>query len=247
MSRSGSASTTRRALGFLASPRRHSYFAVLAGALLAGCAKPASVVPSGGFSPATRQDLLAAAAGTAPRQREIVRLTWRSDDGQLQLSGSGAARIAPPDSLRADISASLGIGRATVILTGDQVQAQPPNLVDRVLPDRFALWAVLGVMRAPAGEWSNTERLEDGARSVWRVTDAAGRITIFELSNGVLATVTRTEGGQTTSQLHLTRDANGLVRQASLTDFKHSMRLNVDITGREASEPFAPETWQLRP
>ena len=247
MSPSGSASITRRRLGFLASPRRHSYFAALAGALLAGCGpKPAGVAPAGAFSPATRQQLLWAAAQTAPKQYEIVRLSWRSDDGQLQLSGGGAARIAPPDSLRADISASLGIGRATVILTGDSVQAQPPNLVDRVLPDRFALWAVLGVMRAPAGEW-NTERLEDGARTVWRVTDAAGRITMFELSNGALATVTRTEGGQTTSQLRLTRDANGLVRQASLTDYRHSMRLNVDITGREPSAAFAPDTWQLRP
>jgi len=199
-----------------------------------------------GFQPASRQAFAEAVARTAPGRYEIVRLSWRSDDGQLQLSGSGAARLAPPDSLRADIAASLGIGRATVILTGDAVVAQPPAIVDRVLPDRFALWACLGVMRAPAGA-TTVEFLEDGARSVWRVTDSSGRLTIFELASGALAMVSRIEGDQTTSQLRLTRDAAGLVRQASLTDFRRSLRLEIEITGREPSGPFAPDTWQLRP
>jgi len=59
--------------------------------------------------------------------------------------------------------------------------------------------------------------------------------------------VSRIEGDQTTSQLRLTRDAAGLVRQASLTDFRRSLRLEIEITGREPSGPFAPDTWQLRP
>ena len=109
----------------------------------------------------------------------------------------------------------------------------------------FALWVTLGVMRAPA-DLATVERLDEGQRSLWRVTDARGRLTIFELADGVLVTVSRSEGGRTTSQLRLTRDPNGAVRKASLTDFARSLRLDVDITGREPSEPFVRETWQLR-
>lgn len=214
--------------------------------MAAGCKpKPTELAPSAGFTASTAEAFAAAARSTAPERHEIVRFSWRSDDGQLQLSGSGAARIAPPDSLRADISAALGIGRATVLMMGDSVVAQPAGLVDRVLPDRFALWVTLGVMRGPS-DLTTVERLEEGQRAVWRVTDARNRITVFELTDGALVTVSRSEGGRTTSQLRLTRDPNGAVRKASLTDFARSLRLEVDVTGREPSQPFARDTWQLR-
>ena len=203
------------------------------------------MAPAGGFTAATPQAFAAASRSTAPERHEVVRFSWRSDDGQLQLSGSGAARIAPPDSLRADISAAMGIGRATVIMMGDSVVAQPPAMVDRVLPDRFALWVILGVMRAPS-DLVTVQRLDEGSRSLWRVTDARSRVTVFELVDGALVTVSRSEGGRTTSQLRLQRDPNGAVRKASLTDFARSLRLDIDITGREPSEAFARETWQLR-
>jgi hypothetical protein len=58
--------------------------------------------------------------------------------------------------------------------------------------------------------------------------------------------VSREEGGRTTSQMRLTRD-NGEVKHASLTDFGRSLRLEIEITGREQSEAFPPETWRLRP
>jgi hypothetical protein len=204
-----------------------------------------AVAPSTGFLPSTAEALAEAALRTVPAQRQIVRLTWRSDDGRMQLGGSGAARIAPPDSLRADIAASLGLGRATMILTGDQAESQPAAVVDQVLPDRFALWAALGIMRAPSGAVT-VERLEAGARTVWRVTDGAGKITIFELASGALVSVSREQGGRTTSQMRLTR-ANGEARHASLTDFGRNLRLEIEITGREPSDAFPPETWRLRP
>ena len=203
-----------------------------------------AIAPAGAFAPASREAFAEAVPG--PARREIVRFGWRSDDGHLQLSGSGAARIAPPDTLRADIAASLGIGRATVILTGDSVVAQPPNVVDQVLPDRFALWAVLGIARLPAGDIA-VERSEQGVRSMWRTVDKFGRTTTFELNSGALASVSREEGGRATSQLLLTRGADGAVSRASLTDLARGLRLEVTITSREPSEAFAPATWRLGP
>ena len=211
-----------------------------------GCGHPGLLVPSGAFRPASREDFLAAAALTVPPARQIVRLRWHSDDGDVQYRGSGAARIAPPDSLRADIAGSLGLGRAALIMTGDSVVARPANTVDRVLPDRFALWAVLGIVRLPPGN-VRIEQAADGERSLWRTTDEAGRVTVFEMRGGSLVSVSRLEGDQATSQLRLVRGADGAVSQASLTDVPRRLRLDVTITTREPSDGFPPEVWRLGP
>jgi hypothetical protein len=203
-------------------------------------------VPEGAFRPSSREDFQAAAAATVPPVRQILRLSWHSDDGEVQYTGSGAARIAPPDSLRADISAALGLGRGTLILTGDSVVARPANMVDRVLPDRFALWAVLGILKLPPDE-VRIEQATDGERTLWRTTDRVGLMTVFELNRGALVSVSRQERGRFSSQLRLTRGVDGGVSRASLIDMARNLRLEVSITGRVASEAFPPEVWRLGP
>ncbi len=242
---SGSGSITSGP-GRVATARGRSYVGLVALAL-AGCTpRPPAVVPSQGFEPATRSALSEAARRLVPAGHEIVRFGWRSDDGRLMLSGQGATRLAPPDSMRVDIAASLGVGRATIIMTGDSAQAQPADVVDRILPDRFALWVALGFIRIPDGA-ERVERLADGGRTLWRVTDALGRITVFDTRGDTLVGATREENGRTTSVLQLTRDRGGHVTRARLTDYGRALRLEVDITGREASEAFAPDLWRLRP
>ncbi len=213
---------------------------------LAGCrATPVEVVPAA-FAPASRDAFVQAAAATLPAGSQILRIGWRAANGDLELSGAGAVRIAPPDSLRLDVAASLGIGRSTLLMMGDSILARPVEAVDQILPDRFALWAALGIMRAPPGRITY-EAAESGPRSLWRTTDASGRMTIFELVGGVLMTVTRQEGGRTTSQLRLTRDGSGAVRRANLLDTGRVFRLQVDVNAIEPSEAFGPEIWRLRP
>src|SRR5207244_10221699 len=107
---------------------------------------------------------------------QIIRIGWRADDGQLALSGAGAVRIAPPDSLRLDVAATLGLGRSTLVMIGDSVVAQPASSVDRILPDRFALWAALGIMRSPQGRVSYAVA-DAGPVTWWRSADAGGRMT----------------------------------------------------------------------
>lgn len=212
----------------------------------AACVHATAVVPAVTFAPSSREAFEQAASVTRPAQRQVVRISWRSDDGHLQLAGRGAVRIAPPDSLRADIAASLGVARSTLVMTGDAVAARPAEFVDQLLPDRFALWAVLGIIRVPTGSLL-VEHAEAGARNLWRTTDADGRITTFELNRGALVSVKREQGGRTTSQLRLTHGAGGDVRRASLTDLAHGLRLEVNISGREPSDAFASEIWQIRP
>ncbi len=214
--------------------------------LAGGCrAKPSGVVPAG-FAASSREAFEHAAAATVPTGHQVIRITWKADDGDLQLAGNGAVRVAPPDSLRLDVAASLGIGRSTLVFTGDSVQAQPALDVDKILPDRFALWAAMGIMRAPPGQLS-FESDDEGQSRYWRTTDAAGVATIFETQNGMLMGVTRQQGGQVISQLRLGRSAAGAVSRATLTDTPHHFRLQVDVNRIESSDAFAPAIWKLRP
>jgi hypothetical protein len=177
----------------------------------------------------------------------LTRFRWRFEDTQLRVSGQGAVRVAPPDTLRADIGAAFGLARSTVVLAGDDVVARPADVVERLLPDRFALWAALGTMRAPEGPLA-VEKQEADGRVRWRVTDAAGRVTLFEVVDDRLVSVTREEAGRASTMLVLTREGtDGAVRRARLTDYGRAARLDIEIMARETSEPFPPETWQLRP
>lgn len=242
MSISGSGSTI--SAGF-ALARRNSYLALSIVSLVAGCGpKPAPLTPLA-FGPATRAEFLRDAAETTPSGRQILRIGWRADDGRMELSGAGAVRLAPPDSLRLDIAAVLGLGRSIMIMTGDSVVAQPAGSVDQVLPDRFALWAALGIMRPVPGAVTYEKAVGEG-RTLWRATERSGRMTTFELVRGALSTVSRQEGERVTSQLRLTRNAEGQVTRASLLDTGRGFRLQVDVNAREASEAFAPEIWRLR-
>jgi hypothetical protein len=229
----------------LAPLRAASYLAAMAGA--AACTRPAPVVPADAFVGSSRGALEAAAAASRPAQHLLARFRWRFEDQRLRVSGQGAVRVAPPDTLRADIGAAFGLARSTVVLEGEGVQARPADVVERLLSDRFALWAALGVLRAPSGPLT-VERREDGAHVLWRVTDAAGRVTLFETADGQLLTVTREEGGRAATTLVLTRsETDGTVRRARLTDFVRAARLDIEITTRQSVEPFPPETWRLGP
>lgn len=229
----------------LALTRWHSYLGALSGALLLAACRPAPVVPAGAFSPSSREALAEAAARTRPAGYHLLRIRWRSDDGQVSVSGSGAVRVAP-DSLRVDVVVRLGVGRGTLILAGDSVRAEPEDVVERWLPDRFALWAALGVIRLP-GAAQAVERLDDGARTFFRMRDAEGRESIFELHGDTLAGVVRLQDGRPVARLELTRGADGAVQRARVTDLERGARFEVQTVSRQESEAFPREMWQLRP
>ncbi len=180
-----------------------------------------------------------------PDRREIVRLRWRSEVDQVAVSGSGAARLAP-DSLRIDMAVRLGVGRATLILTGDAVQAEPAELVEQLLPDRFALWAAFGAVRLP-DSLTAVERLADETRTFWRFTDGQGRVSTFELRGDTLAGAQRSENGRDVARLTLARGPDGTVSRARVTDLVRGAVFEVDIVSRQPSGPFPSEIWQLRP
>lgn len=232
----------------LATAGRRSYLAaqvaVMVAALgVAGC-RPRQVEPVGRFEPASREELGAVASRTVPPGYQVLRVRWRSDDGQVSASGNGAVRVAP-DSLRVDLAIKLGIGRATLILAGDSVQAEPPDIVRQLLPDRYALWAAMGVIKLPPAALA-VSRLTDRGRTFWRVQDDAGRRWTYEMRGDTLDGVTRAQDGRLVARLELERGADGRVTRASATDLLKGARFEVDIVSREPSAGFPEAVWHLR-
>ncbi len=233
----------------LALAGRHFYLAGRVAALTALAVLPAChpqhPAPSGPFEPASRDALGAAASRTQPAGYQLVRIRWRSDDGQVNASGNGAVRIAP-DSLRVDMAVRLGVGRATLILAGDSVAAEPPDLVERLLPDRYALWAAMGVMQLPPGAL-DIGRLVDRGRTFWRLDDGHGRQWVYELRGDTLVGVTRSQDGKPVARLVLEHGSDGQVTQAQATDLVRGARFEMDVISRESSAAFPEMVWRLRP
>jgi hypothetical protein len=168
---------------------------------------------------------------------------WQYDDGSAPVRGRGAARVAPPDSLRLDIGVPI-LGRATLVLAGDSVWSQPEAMAGRVLPERATVWAMFGVIEPPQGE----TRIEVGEavdRRLYRLTGSDGVVTTLELRGDTLLGATQQRGEQVVGRLVLTRDSVGALVRAAALDPEHRLRFVVNLDRREASrESFPSEIWR---
>ena len=229
----------------LAGLRSASYLAVVVGVALApGCHRgaPPTKPEALAFRPLSGEAFRAAADRTTPAGRMIVNLRWRFADPTLDVAGRGAARIAPPDSLRIDVRGPLGFGRGTLVLAGDSLWADPASMVAQVMPSRFLVWAMLGVLRAPDA----LERLEEAeidGRVLVLVLESDGRSTTFEMRGDTMVGAVQERAGRQVGRLVLRRDASGQVRRAEAEDKERDARLVFDIERRTASGPFPASVW----
>jgi len=185
----------------------------------------------------------AEAARTLPAGSELVSLRWRFRDAEQGVSGRGAVRVTPPDSLRVDVRGPLGFGRGTLVLAGPTAWADPERLVRQVLPSRFLIWAMLGVVQVP----DSAERFErggEGARRWLRVVEPGAVVTTFELRGDTLAGVVRMRGDRLAGRLVLVRDGGGRVVRATVEDLERNARLDFDINNRMPTGAFPVEVWR---
>ena len=240
----GSAPTRRR--GSLAALGGGSYLALVVWvATLAGC-RPAArpTAPErGGFAPIGAAEFAGAAARTLPGGSEVVSVRWRFRDPSLEVSGRGAVRVTPPDSLRVDVRGPLGFGRGTLVLTGTSAWADPEALVRQVMPGRHFIWAMLGVLRAPDSALT-FEAAGDAARRFLRVAEPDGASTVFELRGDTLVGAVRMREDRVVGRLTLARDGGGRVAHADAEDLERNARLEFNIQSRTPSSAFPAGVWR---
>lgn len=233
----------RGPVGFLAAPRGRSYLAVSLAVMAAACSRPpAPLAPSGGYAPLTAEAFRAVAAHTLPVAGQLIQFRWRYQDGNRDVRGRGAVRLAPPDSLRLDVGVPV-VGRATLVLAGDSAWAQPEQTVEEVPRSRAVLWAIFGIIRRP----DSGTRIEVGDapdRRLFRLTAPDGLVTVLECRGDTLLGAAELRGDRTVSRLVLTRDAAGALSGAVATDIEHQARFTVGVDHRETIGAFPSEIWR---
>jgi hypothetical protein len=215
-----------------------------ASALAAACGRlPAPVAPVGAYVPVSTAAFRAVAARTVPVAPVALYFHWRYDDGSAPVRGRGAARVAPPDSLRLDVGVPI-LGRATLVLAGDSVWAQPEAMTGHVLPERATVWAMFGVIEPPP----DATRIEVGEavdRRLYRLTGPDGVATTLELRGDTLLGATQQRGDRVIGRLVLMRDSGGALVRAAALDPEHGVRFVVVLDRREeAREAFPGEIWR---
>jgi hypothetical protein len=228
----------------LAAPRGRSYLGaalVLAASACAG--PPAPLVPVGAFAPVSADVFRAVAARTVPAAPVALFFHWRYDDGSAPVRGRGAARVAPPDSLRLDVGVPI-FGRATLVLAGESVWAQPQAVAAQLLPERATVWALFGVVEPPP-DATRIEVGEAADRRLYRLTAPDGVVTTLELKGDTLLGATQRRGERVIGRLVLTRDSVGALVRVAALDPQHGLRFVVDLDRREAPrEAFPSEIWR---
>lgn len=182
----------RRATAFFASrvpraPRpllgsRASLAAALAVSLLACAPKapPLRGAPAPAKLPTTE----------LPQVHRQLTFTWSYADDALRARGEGAARVAPPDSVRIDLFVGNSLTAGHAILLDDTLDVRDDGPVREYLPPVPLLWAALGRLRVPAARDTtarvdgDTLRVEIGHDPAWRATFVGETLSRLELVDG---------------------------------------------------------------
>jgi hypothetical protein len=161
---------------------------------------------------------------------------WEYVDDDLRARGDGAARVAPPDSVRLDLflGGAVGGGGEAVLIGG--VLSTPRNdNIRRYLPPVPLLWAALGRVHLPPAPDTvaridgDTLRIEIGRSPAWRATYVARELRRLDVI----------DGGRI--QQWVTRDSAGHVH------YEHARprrRLDLTIVRVDTVASFDPAIWR---
>jgi hypothetical protein len=151
------------------------------GLLLASCrpAAPGAVVPAD-VAPVSAADVQGWVGATVPRESRLHRFKWlylSEERGRpSSVGGRGSARIAPPDSLRFDAAAQFDAQTIAAVVIGDQpLWAEPPDSLDKLVPNYPLLWAMFGIARGP-GDGAELRGLADSRAATWRYATGADTV-----------------------------------------------------------------------
>lgn len=170
-----------------------------------------------------------------PRWHQRIVFRWRVQENELSVQGDGAARIAPPDSVRLDLFVAGGLGGGAAWIVGDSLEIGPaPAQLRRALPPPVFLWAALGRFDLPPGSDTlvvasdSGTVVEVGPSPRWRALLRNGRIDRLE----------RIEGDRLVDRLERRPDGALAYLHAS-----SRRQLVLDVQRTDSLGPFEPSIW----
>ena len=187
-------------------------------------------------------------AGSGPTRPTALRFRWRYRDERRSGGGRGTARLAPPDSLRVDWAAVLGLASGAAVVVGDSLLWADPkeNFPTSIPPAVQLAWTALGVIRPPLTTMAVSGG-RDSTRTVWRYAD--GRDTIdFRLQ----ATDPRTLESEWRRDQHVMARSRTVLGPAGLPQSvrvdvpERPARFELTFVAVDTMATFPPALWRSR-
>src|SRR5215472_10711193 len=194
--------------------------------------RASSLVPVA-LAPASVEAARTWALGTTPKHAAGIRFKWRYEDRKLNAAGRATARIAPPDSVRLDYAATLGLSSGAGVVIGDSViWAEPDQDFRSFIRGAPVFWAAMGVARpAPPGAIV-TDGLVGGAdhpRQAWRYATGADTLT-YVAGNQALVVEWRS-GSTVVARSHTDLDGRGWPARAQVEFPGTGARFELTVVG----------------
>ncbi|MDQ2670679.1 MAG: hypothetical protein M3Y31_08615 [Gemmatimonadota bacterium] len=218
--------------------------ALYLGLLIAGCGgTPGAVVPDDAASVSAEQ-VAAWVAPTRPDAHQIYRYRWLYRDERSSIGGRGSARVAPPDSVRLDVSLALGVGSGSGVVVNDtMLWGRPQELLARFVPDYNLMWAMFGVARQPPAGATITGA-DQGSSRAWRYADGPDTVA-YVLTSGetprLEAEVKR--GRQVLGRVETRYTAAGTPASTRLDVPTGPARLDITFEQIDSVAPFPADLW----
>lgn len=214
------------------------------GLSLLGCGPKHAVLLPAGLETVSAEQVNRWAGATTPRVGALYRFTWLYQDKDASKGGRGSARIARPDTLRFDIAGSLGIGKGSALVVGDDKRwVVPEKSVEDLVPSFPLLWALLGVALAPDPD-AKLAGLQLDGRAAWRY--AMGTDTVEYLRTdgnpSTLSAEVRHEG-QVVGRTTVTVRPDGSPVKAQLLVPTVPAKLEITFYATVPTPAFPPDTW----
>lgn len=152
--------------------RPRAGFYIAACAALVGCRGRLAPLIPGPLAPVPADSVAAWVGSNGPVAPVALRFHWRYRDKRRSGGGRLVARVAPPDSLRVDWAAVLGLKSGAAVVLDDSLSWADPqeDFPSSVPPAVQLVWTALGVTRPPRPD-AAVFGVRDSAHVLWRYVE----------------------------------------------------------------------------
>ena len=191
---------------------------------------------------------LEAEAGLAERDSRIERpsrltFAWRGREPGFRGSGTGVARVQPPDRARLDLFLDNGETAAIAALVGDELRV-PAALPLELVPPPPLMWAALGVYRPGADALLLEGRRANGGLEL-HLRLPGGDSVRYRLRGRRVAEAAVLSGGAVVQRVEVSgpRAGSDYPSEATYRNLRDYRELKLQLESSEDAEPFPPYIW----
>ena len=196
-------------------------------------------------APSAAASAAALAAEEATRIAAASRLVfaWRAQEPDFRGSGTGVARVEPPDKARLDLFLDNGEVAATAALVGDDLRI-PAELPGELVPPPALFWAALGVFRPGSGATLIGAREGNGTVELGYRLPMGDRIR-FRLRGHAVADAMVLNGSAVVERITASepRPGSGYPAEATYRNLQDYRELRLRLETFEHVDAFPPDIW----